>query len=419
MELYGPSISLQSSMCKLNSNHFVAGVQRATQGCPRLLRHHPVIVWRAHICPFIMQSLFISKQIKILSDECIAILTTMILYKSVWLKAKSEYARGIMGLLARDGAIVYLGVLSMTVIVVLGSFTTPIRIQLTASNLLLPLYSLSTSRILLNLRLHLSSLGFNSVRGNAIVSGLELTSLYLGGNYGGIAPARGIRGATVKEMGNTTMVNVPVEDYETEEESRNTRYYRHQRSISSNYSPPSTADGQQLSLSAMLPKVSTLGANPGWEQWGDRVPTRDVRLSAFQPFISLDPNTNTNTMMTVSWDDQEGRGSSSSMHDDDRDGVRTRRRDMHTKGRSRDTSIHWAEPCCMDGGGDDGSTGSSSSSPRQTGRNIEGPISLRKQSSLPSRTNTGAAPGIRTLQSPTLSRSRSIPRQQYTPRDVP
>ncbi|KAG8817496.1 hypothetical protein FRC17_011205 [Serendipita sp. 399] len=306
----------------------VAGVQRATQGCPRLLRHHPVIVWRAHICPFIMQSPFISKQITILSDECIAILTTMILYKSVWLKAKSEYARGIMGLLARDGAIVYLGahsimwlegVLCMTVIVVLGSFTTPIRIQLTASNLLLPLYSLSTSRILLNLRLHLSSLGFNSVRGNAIVSGLELTSLYLGGNYGGIAPARGIRGATVKEMGNTTMVNVPVEDYETEEESRNARYYRHQRSISSNYSPPSTADGQKPFLSAMLPKVSTLGANPGWEQWGDRVPTRDVRLSAFQPFISLDPNTHTNTPMTVSWDNQEGRGCSSSMHNDDRD----------------------------------------------------------------------------------------------------
>ncbi|KAG8800590.1 hypothetical protein FRC16_002549 [Serendipita sp. 398] len=351
------------------------------------------------------------------SDELIAILTSMILYKSVWLKAKSEYARGIMNLLARDGAIVYLGVLSATITIVAGSMTPSIRIQLTVANLLLPLYSISTSRILLNLRLHLSGLGFSHVRGNAVISGLELTSLYLGGHYGGIAPARGIEGATVKEIGNTTIIDVPVEDYGTE---RSVRYL--QRSISlKGYEvegPPSvTLNEPQPSLPPPpLPKMSTLGATPRWEHWDDLVPTKDCRLSVFKSFSP--PDSDTLRPTTADSEDLYGRESSSSPSVD---GASVQKRDILPKRASRDTVIHWAEPCCTSVE-DEGRPGSSASSPRQSRRHVEGLISLGRQLSLPARPGAGGGLGgtrSRAARSQTLSRSRSIPRPQYPTNDPP
>lgn len=95
---------------------------------------------------------------------------------------------------------------------------------------------------------------------------MELTGLYLGGYKGGIAPALGVEGATVKEIGNTTVIDVPIQpmDEFSEDDAGFER-----------------AQGTPL-------KVSALGATPNWERWDHRLPTKDVTFSSIQPALEHD-----------------------------------------------------------------------------------------------------------------------------------
>lgn len=119
----------------------------------------------------------------------------------------------------------------------------------------MPVTSICTNRLLINLRAHISQV----TQEHGYLSAVELTGLYLGGYRGGIAPARGVEGATVKEIGNTTVIDVPVRSIDDLEGSEaHTAYSERHGSMSL--------------------KVSAFGATPKWERWDHRVPTKDFKL---------------------------------------------------------------------------------------------------------------------------------------------
>ncbi|CCA70341.1 hypothetical protein PIIN_04280 [Serendipita indica DSM 11827] len=241
----------------------------------------------------------------------------MILFKAVRQTNQSKAGRGIVGLLARDGVMVYVSVLSC--------FIPILQVPLLASNLLLPVVGISTSRILLNIRSHLSHNLLphlrHTIAGNTsagVVSGVEMSALYLGGYHGGIAPARGVEGAKVREIGNTTMIEVPVvddstlDDYEDEEHNLTQRYQEDSVGGGSTIEegPSMRMDGEPSSTlgragsatggyghprsrpgsgRAAL-KISALGATPGWEHWDERLPTKDFRLPTLAVPHTLRPS---------------------------------------------------------------------------------------------------------------------------------
>jgi hypothetical protein len=165
------------------------------------------------------------------------------------------------------------------VISIVGSLTPAVRIQVTASNVPITVFSICTSRLLLNLSEHLSYINYPATflqdRDHGFLSGIEMTGLYLGGYKGGIGLARGVEGATVKELGNTTVIEVPVVDH-----------YEDPENLGSEGSEDGGPDGGEMGNSHVThgvsspPKVafSALGAAPGWERWDDRVPNKELRL---------------------------------------------------------------------------------------------------------------------------------------------
>lgn len=109
--------------------------------------------------------------------------------------------------------------------------------------------------MLLNLRAHLSG----PSNGHGFLSAVEMTGLYMGGYKGGIAPARGVEGATVREIGNTTVIEVPVNEREEK--------------------PGSTREGGGRPL-----VISALGAATQWERWDMRLPNKDVKVPPVPAF---------------------------------------------------------------------------------------------------------------------------------------
>jgi hypothetical protein len=99
---------------------------------------------------------------------------------------------------------------------------------------------------------------------------MELTGLYLGGYQGGIAPARGVEGATVVEIGNTTVIDVPVQSIDHDVEG----------------SEEDTANSDRHG--SMRIKVSAFGATPKWERWDNRIPTKDFKLPSIPPVSERD-----------------------------------------------------------------------------------------------------------------------------------
>ena len=191
-----------------------------------------------------------------------------------------------------------------------------LQVPLLASNLLLPVVSISTSRILLNIRSHLSTTllthSKHAFAGNTsagVLSGVEMSALYLGGYHGGIGPARGVEGAKVREIGNTTVIEVPIVDDSTLDEyddDERTQIQRYQDEVGvgamEEGGATSTRGNGEVSPSTLgraasatgghlhgRPRsrpgsarpalmISALGATPGWEHWDDRVPTKDFHL---------------------------------------------------------------------------------------------------------------------------------------------
>jgi hypothetical protein len=74
----------------------------------------------------------------------------------------------------------------------------------------------------------------------------------------------------VKEIGNTTVIDVPVQsiDYDVEGSEAHTAHSdRH---------------------GSMRLKVSAFGATPNWERWDNRVPTKDFKLPSVPPVSEQD-----------------------------------------------------------------------------------------------------------------------------------
>ncbi|KIM29698.1 hypothetical protein M408DRAFT_22576 [Serendipita vermifera MAFF 305830] len=204
------------------------------------------------------------------------IVAAMIVFKALTTTTNGEYAKGFMTVLVRDGAIVYVAILFSIVICFVGASVKSLSVPLSVSNILLPVFSICTTRLLINLRA-----GPYSHRHNDIFAGVEMTGLYLGGYIGGIAPARGVEGAVVTEIGNTTIIEVPIVDLE---DARGTSRCGDRMGDDSAGSHGHGHHGRDsfLATSPAL-KVSALGATPGWERWDHRLPTKDLKLPSASP----------------------------------------------------------------------------------------------------------------------------------------
>lgn len=295
---------------ELNKRTITFDAEPLIHGCPgRMESSSLAVIWRVYVCPIVLQT----------------ILVAMILFKAVRQTNQSKAGRGIVGLLARDGVMVYVSVLLALILSIIACFIPILQVPLLASNLLLPVVGISTSRILLNIRSHLSHNLLphlrHTIAGNTsagVVSGVEMSALYLGGYHGGIAPARGVEGAKVREIGNTTMIEVPVvddstlDDYEDEEHNLTQRYQEDSVGGGSTIEegPSMRVDGEPSSTlgragsatggyghprsrpgsgRAAL-KISALGATPGWEHWDERLPTKDFRLPTLAVPHTLRPS---------------------------------------------------------------------------------------------------------------------------------
>lgn len=203
------------------------------------------------------------------------IVAAMIVFKALTTTTNGEYAKGFMTVLVRDGAIVYVAILFSIVICFVGASVKSLSIPLSVSNILLPVFSICTTRLLINLRA-----GPYSHRHNDIFAGVEMTGLYLGGYIGGIAPARGVEGAVVTEIGNTTIIEVPIVDLE---DARGTS--RCGDRMGDDAAGSDSHGHGRDSFLATFPalKVSALGATPGWERWDHRLPTKDLKLPSASP----------------------------------------------------------------------------------------------------------------------------------------
>lgn len=193
----------------------------------------------------------------------------MILFKGLATRAKGDYTKGVMGVLVRDGTIVYLAILFSIIICFVGTTARSLSIPLSVSNIMLPVFSICTTRLLVNLRP-----SPHPIRHNDIFAGVEMTGLYLGGYLGGIAPARGVEGAVVTEIGNTTIIEVPIVDMEGARGSS-----RCGDRIGDDGAASDCHSHRDVYLTTSPPlKVSALGATPGWEHWDHRLPTKDFKL---------------------------------------------------------------------------------------------------------------------------------------------
>lgn len=171
----------------------------------------------------------------------------------------------------------YVVILLTLLICFLRATIKTLGIPLSVFNILLPVFSICTTRLLANLR---TSVDFH--KHNDLFAGVEMTGLYLGGYLGGIAPARGVEGAIVTEIGNTTIIEVPVVDLP---DTRGISRCEDRTGEEGGRPNSDCCSHRSASMMTMSPplKVSALGATPGWEHWDHRLPTKDFRLPSSSP----------------------------------------------------------------------------------------------------------------------------------------